>query len=454
MTNIGMFDSCITGHWFSQEAKEIWSDLSTIQSWLDVEAALAQAQAQLGMIPKSAADIIEAKADVKLLDTDKISAGIKETMHPFVPVLRQYEDICGTEAASYLHWGATTQNIFDTGAVLQLRKTHNIIISELDKILIAMAKLAVETRNIPQAGRTHGQHALPITFGFKVAGWRAEIRRHKVRLMQAADDAFVVTMGGAVGTFSAMEGNGRNVQNKMAELLKLKPSPIPMRSSCDSLAAYINVFGLLAATVEKICQEVIFLQRTEIAEVEESFHHGKVGSSTMSQKRNPQHAQNLVGVSQLLRSRMMLGNLSMVRMNEGDAAESNVLDVSLPEISIFAVSIVEGLNKLITGLNVYPDNMKRNLDISGGLILSEAVMMQLAEHIGRPAAHHILYEAAMNSIEKKLTFAESIHDELKKANVPDTLDINKILDPTHYLGESMECVDDELKNSFPADSTN
>lgn len=445
MASVGMFDSCITGHWFNQKAKDIWSDSSTIQSWLDVEAALALAQAELGMIPKAAADIIAEKADVNLLDADKISAGIKETMHPFVPVLRQYEAVCGPEAASYIHWGATTQNIFDTGAVLQLRKTHNIIISDLDNALAAMAKLAAETKNIPQAGRTHGQHALPITFGFKVAGWRAEIRRHKSRLIHAAEDAFVVSMGGAVGTFSAMGGNGRNVQNKMAELLNLRSASIPIRACCDSLTAYINVFGLLAATVEKISQEVIFLQRTEIAEVEESFHHGKVGSSTMSQKRNPQHAQNLVGVSQLLRSRIMLGNQSMIRMNEGDAAESNILDVSLPEVSIFAVSLVDGLNKLITGLNVYSDNMKRNLDLSGGLILSEAVMMQLAECIGRPAAHHILYEAAMNSIEKKLTFAESIHEELKKANVPDTLDIDRILDPTHYLGESIECVDDELK---------
>lgn len=445
MASVGMFDSCITGHWFSQKAKDIWSDSNTIQSWLDVEAALALAQAKLGMIPKSAADIIAKKADVKLLDADKISAGIKETMHPFVPVLRQYEAVCGTEAASYIHWGATTQNIFDTGAVLQLRETHNIILSDLDNVLNAMAKLAADTKNIPQAGRTHGQHALPITFGFKVAGWRAEIRRHKTRLKQAAEDAFIVTMGGAVGVFSAMGGNGRNVQDEVAELLNLKSSSIPVRSSCDSLAAYINIFGLLAATVEKISEEVIFLQRTEIAEVEESFHHGKVGSSTMSQKRNPQHAQNLVGVSQLLRSRMMLANTSMIRMNEGDAAESNILDVSLPEVSIFAVSLVEGLYKLISGLNVYPENMKKNLNISGGLILSEAVMMQLAEHIGRPAAHHILYEAAMNSIEKKITFAESIHDELNKENIPDTLDINKILDPLHYLGESAECVDDELK---------
>lgn len=446
MAHIGMFESCITGHWFSPKAKEIWSDHGTLQAWLNVEAALAQAQAQIGMIPAEAAKVITKKADANLLDMEKISADIQSTMHPFVPVLKQYEALCG-DASGYIHWGATTQNIFDTAIVLQLRETHKLLLTSLSNVMSEMSILAEKTKLIPQAGRSHGQHALPITFGFKVAAWRAEIRRQYKRFEHASEEAFIVSMGGAVGTFSAMSGQGRLVQQTMAEILELKSNDLPVRSSCDTLSAYILNFGLLASTVEKIAQEVIFLQRTEVAEIEESFHRGKVGSSTMSQKRNPQHAQNLVGMSQLLQSRMSLCNLSMVRMNEGDAAASNIFDAAIPEIAITALSISEGLEKLIAGLCVYPDNMKKNLDMTGGLILSESVMMELANNIGRPEAHHILYEAAMNSVEQSRTYSECIIEELDKCGLSGKLNIEKLMDPASYLGEAAECVDDELKRN-------
>ncbi|MDW6004625.1 class-II fumarase/aspartase family protein [Vibrio mangrovi] len=446
MAHIGMFESCITGHWFSSKGKEIWSDLSTLQAWLDVEAALAQAQSKLGMIPVEAAEIITEKANANLLDMEKISADIKSTMHPFVPVLRQFEALCG-DAAGYIHWGATTQNIFDTALVLQLRETHHLLLSSLANVMHEMSLLAEKTKLMPQPGRSHGQHALPITFGFKVAGWRAEIRRQYQRLEHASEDAFIASMGGAVGTFSAMSGQGRLVQQNMAEILKLKSNELPVRSSCDSLSAYITQFGLLASTIEKIAQEVIFLQRTEVAEIEESFHRGKVGSSTMSQKRNPQHAQNLVGMSQLLQSRMSLCNLSMVRMNEGDAAASNIFDAAIPEIAITALSISEGMEKLIAGLCVYPDNMMKNLNMTGGLILSEAVMMELANTIGRAEAHHVLYEAAMNSVEHSLNYSECIMEELHKCGLSDKLDMENLMNPVSYLGEAPECVDDELKRN-------
>lgn len=437
----GMFESCITGHWFNADAKALWSDTATIQSWLDVEAALAQAQAKLDMIPQDSADCISRSANVESLDIEAIKNGIRQTCHPFVPVLKEFERICGKEAAKYIHWGATTQNIFDTGAVLQLRASHRMISDFLNKTLASLKALASDSKEYVQAGRTHGQHALPITFGFKVAGWYAELHRIENRLSDAAKEAFMVSMGGAVGTFSAMEGKGREVQEGMANLLGLASNPVPVRTSYDTIAHYVSVLGQLAAFAEKVAEEFIFLQRTEIAELEESFHHGKVGSSTMAQKRNPQNAQNLVGLAQLMRIRVPAALLSMIRMNEGDAAESNVMDVTLPEAAIISVSISENLLNLISGVNIYPEKMLENIRLTKGLILSESIMMALAQTIGRSEAHHILYEAAMSSVENKLPFSDCIRHQLNKDNLNISVDIDKLLDETSYIGEAVRCVD-------------
>ena len=442
---VGMFASCFTGHWFSAEAKALWSDRATLQAWLDVEAALARAQAELGMIPRGAAETIAAKARAELFDLDRLAQDIRRTMHPFVPVLRQFEALCGEEAAGYIHWGVTTQNIFETGCVLQLRASHRLLIQGFDRALAACAKLAAENRDVLQAGRTHGQHALPITFGFKVAAWREELRRHAARLAAAAGDAFVARTGGAVGTFAAMGGQGRAVQARLAELLGLGVAAIPVRSAFDGFAAYLGILGLIAATVEKVAREVVFLQRTEIAEAEERFETGKVGSSTMAQKRNPAHAQNIAGIAQILRSRVPLANESMLRPNEGDATAGNVADTLVPEMAILAVSVVEGLATLLEGLVVHPEAMRRNLDLTGGAILSEAIMMGLARRIGRHHAHHVLYDAAMQAAGGGISFVEALRQHPLLDRHKEALDLEALLDPVNYVGEAADCVDDEIR---------
>uniref|UniRef100_UPI003989B599 class-II fumarase/aspartase family protein n=1 Tax=Serratia sp. (in: enterobacteria) TaxID=616 RepID=UPI003989B599 len=441
--SVGMFNTFLTCHWFSDEAKEIWSDFNTLQGWLDVEVALAKAQAELDMIPADAAQVIAQKADASLFDMDRIAKGIKETMHPLVPFLHQFEEICGKEAGAYIHWGATTQNIIDAGAVLQLRKSHKLLMKGLDDVLVQLAALADKNKATPQAGRTHGQHALPITFGFKVAAWHEEVRRHYGRLTLAAHDAFSVSMGGAVGTFASMEGKGRAVQDKMALEFNLVSPVVPVRTSCDSLSAYLCTLGLMGATFEKIAREIIFLQRTEIDEVEEQFHYGKIGSSTMPQKKNPQQAMNIVTMAQMLRSRMGLAGMSMVRMNEGYAAQEHLIDLLLPEVSIFAISIVENMAQLSSGLKVNADRMLENLNATGGLILSESVMLELARYIGRPAAHHAIYNAALASADKGITFETAIHAELADQQLPDELDLKTLLVPQNYLGEAQDCVERE-----------
>ncbi len=266
------------------------------------------------------------------------------------------------------------------------------------------------------------------------------MRRDHQRLVDRIDGSFVACLGGAIGTFAAMGDKGRAVEAAMAVRLGLRPAVLPMRSSFDRPSDYISALGLLAATAEKIARDIVFMQRTEIAEVEEAFHMGKVGSSTMAQKRNPSTALMLVGLCQLMQARVALAIGSMVRMDEGDSSASNVSDVVLPEIGIIAASICEVLDRLVCGLDVHADRMRRNLDLTNGLIVSEAAMMQMSGQIGRHHAHELLYDAAQRTVADGTPFLTAINDHPMLQSV--TLRQPVDLDPSAYVGSSRELVDD------------
>jgi 3-carboxy-cis,cis-muconate cycloisomerase len=433
---MSMFDSFFTGHWFSSEAKRIWSDAATLQAWLDVEAALALTQAELGLVPAAAAQTIAARADARLFDLAQLAQDIAFAQHPLVPVLHQFERLCGEPAAGFIHWGATTQNIFDTASALQMRQTQRLLAGHLDAAVDAFAALALEHRAAPMAGRTHGQHALPMSFGFKLAGWIDELDRDRTRLQQRVEASFTACMGGAIGTFAAMGAAGRTVEAKLAARLGLQAAGLPMRASYDRAADYIGALGLLAGTAQKIAQDVVFLQRTEIGEAAEAFHAGKVGSSTMAHKRNPSTALLLASLARLLRARLPAAQEAMVRMDEGDSSATNVTDTLLPEIAIIAVSVAETLARLARGLVVFPQAMRRNLALTGGLIASEAVMMRLSALIGRHQAHRLLYEAAQRAQSEGLPFIAAIaeHPHFGGGALPPEL--AAALDAAAYVGES------------------
>jgi 3-carboxy-cis,cis-muconate cycloisomerase len=476
---VGMFESFITGHWFSIEAKRLWSDEATLQAWLTVEAALARVQAELGLIPAEAAQVITQHARAAAFDTARLAQDIAFAQHPLVPVLQQLQARCGEPAAGYLHWGATTQNIFDTACALQMRDTHQLLQHDLDGAVTALAALARRHRDTPMAGRTHGQHALPISFGFKLAGWIDELARDQARLQQRLAASFPACMGGAVGTFAAMGAQGRAVESHLAAELGLQPAGLPMRSSFDRASDYVQALGLLAGTAQKIALEVIFLQRTEVGEVSESFHLGKVGSSTMAHKRNPSTAQLLASLARQLRLRVPAALDAVVRMDEGDASSTNVTDTLLPEIAIIGASLAATLRRLAEGLQVHPEAMRRNLALTGGLIASEAVMMTLTRRMGRHQAHHLLYEAAQQAQSEGRPFQQvlcehlavpgALHGEMPSGMPDETpnetlnmtptdlqdeqgrspapglpADVLRALEPASYLGESAAITDDVL----------
>lgn len=445
--NIGMFESFVTGHWFSSEAKRIWSDTATLQAWLTVEAALARAQAGLGLIPAKAAGVIAENADAQLFDMERLARDIAFAQHPLVPVLHQFEELCGEPSAGFIHWGATTQNIFDTANSMQMRDTHWLLVAHLDTAIASLGKLALQHKATVMPGRTHGQHALPMTFGFKLAGWIDELARHRTRLAERLDTSFVVYFGGAIGTFAAMGDAGRAVEARVAELLELRPAMLPMRSSYDRVSDYVSVLGMLAATAQKIAQDIVFMQRTEIAEVAEAFHMGKVGSSTMAQKRNPSTALLLASLARMLRARIPAVLEAMVRMDEGDSSSTNVTDTLLPEIAILAASVAETLDTLVQGIDVYPEAMKRNLGVTNGLIVSEAVMMRLTSMMGRHEAHKLLYEAVQRTVSEGIPFVKSISEHPLIAGRECPADLVQALDANAYVGASEAITVDTVRRA-------
>lgn len=442
--NVGLFDSFITRGWYSPEARRIWSDEGTLQAWLKVEAVLAWAQGELGLIPRDAAAVIAKHTAITGFDLERLADEIAFAQHPFVPVLRQFERLCGEPAAGYLHWGATTQNIFDTASALQMAETHALMASALTGAIDRLAVLAETHQHTLQAGRTHGQHALPMTFGFKVAGWLEELGRARARLAMRFGSSFVVSMGGAIGTFAGMGERGPAVEKFMAEKLGLAAAGLPARASGDRVADYVAALGLLAGTVGRIAQDIVFLQRTEIGEVTESFHLGKMGSSTMAQKRNPATALMLISMTRLLRARVSLIGESMVRFDEGDSSATNVSDVTLPEVAILAVSIAETLERLVSGLVVDAEAMARNLALTRGLIASEAVMMRLTGIMGRHEAHHAVYDAAQAALTGSAPFLEVLREQLhaKGQALPDG--VERSLAVENYTGESARLTEEAV----------
>lgn len=439
MNGAGLLQSVFCRHWLYQPALELWRDRALVQTWIRVEQALAQVQAEVGLIPPEAARSI-AKINVDEIDWKTLESEIAHQMHPFTPVLHQLERICGGQAAGYLHWGATTQNIFDTANALQLKSTLKIIAEKLDLALKTLAELAQRHAQTPQAGRTHGQHALPISFGLKVAGWHAEIQRHAMRLQRCAQEDLVVVMGGGVGSFSAMEGQGRRVQALLAQKLGLGDAGIPLRSMVDRFAHVASSLALLGNTIEKIAREIVFMQRTEIAEASEAHHDGKMGSSTMAQKRNPSQAMNLISLAYRLRASSQLIQDAMVCENEGFASHANLTDISVAEASVCGASLAAGFEKLMQGMEVDSVAMQRNLNLTHGLIVGEALMMHVGREIGRHVAHHVMYEITRSVLDEGISLEQAIRLHPALRDHPFQTRVNEVIKPSNYMGESADLV--------------
>jgi 3-carboxy-cis,cis-muconate cycloisomerase len=414
--------------------RALFTEHARFQSWLDVEAALAQAQAELGIIPAAAAEEITRKAHLKYLDLAAVRAGLAKTGHPIVPVVWALDQACDGDAGGYVHWGATTQNITQTGQLLQVRRAHEVFLRQLAAILTTLADLAERTKDMLLPGRTHGQHAVPATFGFKVAVWIDELCRHVDRLRGCEARVFVAMLGGGAGTLASLGALGLATQEKMAARLGMRPMPVPARTIGDHQAEYVLLLGMLAATCSKIGREIYTLMKQEFGEVEEPVPPGTVGSSTMPQKRNPKLSQDIVAAAAQIRALVPLALEAMQTEHEADRTTSIMMGRALGPACELTGDMLQRMIALFEGLQVFPERMRANLDLSGGLIMAEALMLELGRQIGRQRAHDAVYEAAQASVTETRPFRELLAKDPHVGARLTPAQVDALLDPARYTG--------------------
>ncbi|MBM3342281.1 MAG: adenylosuccinate lyase family protein [Betaproteobacteria bacterium] len=404
------------------------------QAWLDVEVALARAQAELGIIPKEAVEPIARAAKLESMDRKRIDEAFARTAHTIVPLVWELSRCVGEPHGGWVHWGATTQNITQTGDLLVLRQAHQKFLGLIHDALEAMADLAERGADMPIPGRTHGQHAVPATFGYKVAVWVDEMLRHVDRFRDAAPRLFVAMLGGGAGTFASLGEQGPAVQAGIAKHLNMGVMQVPSRVIGDHLAENICILGMLAATCGKIGRELYTQMKTEYGEVEEPVPPGTVGSSTMPQKRNPKLCQDIVAAAMEIRSIVPFALESMQTEHEADRTTSLTFDAAEARACIITGDMLARLVSVLQGLKLNPARMRKNLDLSGGLIVAEAVMLELGQTIGRQTAHDVVYDAAQASLIEGKSFAAALMEDKRVSARLSKAEIDKLLDPTAYTG--------------------
>ncbi|MEX2572072.1 MAG: adenylosuccinate lyase family protein [Gemmatimonadota bacterium] len=403
------------------------------QAWLTVESALASTQAELGLIPREAADAIAAAATLDRVDAERIRDGIRRSSHPFMPVVVELSRAVGEPHGGWVHWGATTQNITQTGDLLVVRDAHRVLLGLLGRIMVAFADLADRGADMVMAGRTHGQHAVPITFGFKVAGWIDEMSRHTVRLRELEPRLFVALIGGAAGTFAGLGERGPEVQAGVAKRLGLEPSKVASRSAVDQYAELACVLGLLGATCGKLAREIYTLMRTEFGELEEPVPAGTVGSSTMPQKRNPQLCQDVLGISAELRALVPLVLECVQSEHEADHTPTVAFDAVIRGLTISGEAL-ERILLVARDMRIHPQRMRANLDLSGGMVSAEAVMLELGKTLGRQRAHDVVFEAAQSAAARGASFTDLLAADPRLKGHLSRGELDALIDPVTHTG--------------------
>lgn len=439
---VSVFDMQSLQHlWGTDELRTIFSEDNRVQKWLDFEAALAAAQAELGIIPAAAADEIAAKARAADIDLTAMSAEIRRIKHSLVPALKQLQARCSKEHGEWLHYGATTQDVVDTGVAMQLKEFHAVALRDLRAVGRELARLAVAHRDTPMAGRTHGVQALPITFGHKCALWLDELGRHHARLKECEPRVLVGMVAGAVGSQASLGPQAQEVERRTLARLGLGAPDINWAPARDRFTEYALLLGMVGATLSKVGNELFNMQRNEFAEVEEAFSDGKLGSSTMPHKRNPTSAENLAGLARPLRYNAALMLEGMVQEGERDGIAWKMEWKALPECCLIAGAMLFQAKNLLAGLRVDAARMARNLDMMRGYLLSERVMLELSERVGKQTAHEWIYEASMHGLTHKLGFADAMRQHAGLSGLLGDEEIQRLTDPAGYLGECGASVD-------------
>ncbi len=423
------------------EMRHVFSDEARTGYYLEIEAALARAQARLGIIPDKAAQEIVRQCKIGNIDLARLKQQTERIGYPILGVVQQIVDLCADGLGEWCHWGATTQDITDTAAVLQIRAALDLVEKDMEAIAAALADLSRRYRDTPMAGRSNLQQAVPLTFGFKMAALLAAMQRHRERLAQLRPRVLVGEFGGAVGTLASLGADGLKVQAELMKELGLAQPEIAWHTVRDRIGEVGCFLGLVTGTLGKISMDVKLLMQTEVAEVYEPFHEGRGSSSTMPQKRNPISCLYIHSTVALVRQHVAALLEAAVADHERSTGPWEIEWISLPEIFLLTSGALAQTRLLVSGLEVDAERMRANLDLTRGTIVSEAVMMGLGPHLGRQRAHDLVYDicrkvaATGEPLVDLLAKDPEISRNLKRA------ELEAMCDPGRYLGLAGEMVD-------------
>ena len=439
-----------TGRYGTPEMRAVFEEENYIQKMLDVEAALAWAQSEVGDIPKEAAEKIMEMASTKYVKISRVKEIEREIKHDVMSLVRALAEVCGSSGA-FVHLGATSYDIVDTAKALQFKEALKIIASKLDELELVLLKLAERYKKTIMIGRTHGQHALPITFGLKMTVWMREISRHIQRLKECEKRVLVGKMSGAVGTQAGLGPNAVKIQELVMSRLGLQAPEVSTQIiQRDRHAELICLLAIMASSLDKFATEIRELQRTEIAEVFEPFRKKKqVGSSTMPHKRNPELCERICGLAKIVRSLVIPALENVPTWHERDLTQSSAERFIIPEAFILVDYMLSLMIHILSNLEVNEEKMRRNIDITQGRVMSEAVMLALTKKgMSRQEAHELLRQLAIKSASENKPFREILLGNEVVRKMLTVEEIDEILKPENYLGTAIEQVELAIKKTI------
>ncbi|MCH5498046.1 3-carboxy-cis,cis-muconate cycloisomerase [Pseudomonas syringae pv. syringae] len=426
------------------EMREIFSDEGRVQGMLDFEAALARAQARVGLIPPEVVADIELSCDARLFDFDALAIAIGSAGNSAIPLVKALgKQIAArsAEAERYVHMGATSQDVMDSGLILQLRRAIVLLEHDLTRLADAMAEQAQHHAGTPLAGRTWLQQATPVTLGMKIAGWLGAVTRHRQRLNEIKPRLLCLQFGGASGSLAALGDQAFSVAEALAGELQLALPEQPWHTQRDRLVEFASLLGLIAGSLGKLGRDVSLLMQTEVGEVFEPSAPGKGGSSTMPHKRNPVGAAVMISTATRAPGLVATMLAAMPQEHERSLGLWHAEWETLPELCCLVSGSLQQALQVIPGLQVDAERMAVNLQSTKGLILAEAVSIALAQRIGRDAAHHLVEQCCRRAVEQGAHLRQVLGETPQVSEQFSSDELDRLLDPAHYLGQARHWVE-------------
>ncbi|MCH5508517.1 3-carboxy-cis,cis-muconate cycloisomerase [Pseudomonas syringae pv. syringae] len=426
------------------EMREIFSDEGRVQGMLDFEAALARAQARVGLIPPEVVADIELSCDARLFDFDALAIAIGSAGNSAIPLVKALgKQIAArsAEAERYVHMGATSQDVMDSGLILQLRRAIVLLEHDLTRLADAMAEQAQHHAGTPLAGRTWLQQATPVTLGMKIAGWLGAVTRHRQRLNEIKPRLLCLQFGGASGSLAALGDQAFSVAEALAGELQLELPEQPWHTQRDRLVEFASLLGLIAGSLGKLGRDVSLLMQTEVGEVFEPSAPGKGGSSTMPHKRNPVGAAVMISTATRAPGLVATMLAAMPQEHERSLGLWHAEWETLPELCCLVSGSLQQALQVIPGLQVDAERMAVNLQSTKGLILAEAVSIALAQRIGRDAAHHLVEQCCRRAVEQGAHLRQVLGETPQVSEQFSSDELDRLLDPAHYLGQARHWVE-------------